>query len=301
MIQGDKRAKPINILIMKKRWITFSTAFLLSVMVSCGGGKSGNEDYAGYDDYPIESSENYYDEEGEAYLEEEFSETTDLSKDHSPEQIEIERKLIKTGYLEFEVEDFSEMKKIIHTAVEKNDAYISQEHEYSGYQRVNTSVEIRVPAANFETLLSEVTVGVEDFDTRDIEVSDVTEEFIDLEARIKTKKELEAQYHELLDKAQSVGDILEIEREISYLREEIESLEGRLRYLSKSVSYSTLTILYYKTVPEQNKFGNKFETGFESGWDNLILLFVALTHVWPFILIGIILILIFKLRRKNKK
>lgn len=286
---------------MKKRWITFSTVFLLSVLMSCGGGESSNSDYAGYDDYPMESSEDYYNKEGDEILEEEYGETKDLNQDHSPEQIEIDRKLIKTGYVEFEVEEFSEMNARIDKAVDMYDAYISHENEYSEYQRVTTSVEVRVPAANFENLLNDVCKGIEDFDSRNIEVSDVTEEFIDVEARIKTKKELEAQYHELLNKAQSVGDILEIEREISYLREEIESLEGRLRYLSKSVSYSTLTILYYKSAPEKNKFGNEFETGFETGWDNLIWLFVGMTHVWPFILIGLIGILVFKLRRKNKQ
>ena len=73
-----------------------------------------------------------------------------------------------------------------------------------------------------------------------IDSQDVTEEYIDITARLKTKKELEARYLELLKKANKVEEIVSIEKEIGNLRSDIESIEGRLRYINNAVAYSTL-------------------------------------------------------------
>lgn len=273
---------------MRKRKITISTLLIGLLMLSCGGGDSLNEDFSMYEE--ISSSE-----PAEVYKEDQVSYDT---------PIEIDRKLIKTGYIEFEVENFSDMNKLIDQAIDDNEAYLSSESEYYSYDRANIAVEIRVPAENFEKLLNQITIGIDDFDRRDINVSDVTEEFIDVEARLKAKKELEKQYIELLDKAKSVSEILEIEYQIGLLRADIESFEGRLRYLTNSVAYSTLSVTYWKPAPKQNKFGNEFKDGFGNGWNNLIWFFVGLTNIWPFLLLSVIAIIFLKKRmnkRKNEK
>ena len=107
---------------------------------------------------------------------------------------------------------------------------------------------------------------------------------------IKTKKETEQRYREILRSAKTVGEILEIEEQISYLRSDIESLEGRLKYIKNRVGLSTLNITFYVEVeggPKQG-YSHKFAEGFENGWDGFILFFVALTYFWPFLLIGLI-------------
>jgi hypothetical protein len=128
----------------------------------------------------------------------------------------------------------------------------------------------------------------------------VTEEFLDIQARINTKKELENRYLELLKKANSVTEMLEVEKQIGQLRTEIESIEGRLNYLKSKVSLSTLTIIFYQSIPNESEVGNKFKNGFKSGWNNLIWFFVFLTNIWPFILIGIGLTFVIKKWKKRK-
>ena len=118
-------------------------------------------------------------------------------------------------------------------------------------------------------------------------MKDVTEKFLDIQARLKTKKELENRYLELLNKASSVTEIMEVEKQIGQLRQEIESKEGRLNYLKSKISLSTLTLTFYKSVPNEVEFGNKFKTGFKNGWDNLIWFFVFITNIWPFVLMAI--------------
>ncbi len=209
-----------------------------------------------------------------------------------------ERKLIKEGTLEFETKDIKETRETVLRAVKKYKAYISSDREFNSSGRVSNTIEIRVSSDKFDALLTDATLGVENFDSKEITVKDVTEEFLDVEARLKTKKELEIRYLDLLKQAKSVVEILEIEKQIGTLRADIESIEGRLNYLKDRVSYSTLYITFYETLPEKSAFGEKFKDGFKNGWINLVWFFVFLVNLWPFLLI---LIAFFIGRRIYKK
>lgn len=216
------------------------------------------------------------------------------------QEFDIERKLIKEGQVEFETNDIGATRKIISESIQKHKGYTSSDQEYKTTGRITNTLIMRVPAKNFDQLLSDATRGVTKFDNKNIEVKDVTEEFLDIQARLKTKKELENRYIELLKKANSVTELLEVEKQIGELRSEIESIEGRLKYLESKVSLSTLTMTFYQTIPNETEFGNKFMNGFKNGWDNLIWFFVFLTNVWPFVLIGIGLIFGIRKWRKRK-
>jgi hypothetical protein len=212
----------------------------------------------------------------------------------------VERKLIKEGRVEFETDNLNTTRKTIFKAVNKYKGYVSSDQEFKSPGRKSNTVIIRVPADNFDSLLSDATKGVEKFESKEINVKDVTEEFLDIQARLKTKKELEQRYIDLLKQAKNVTEILEIEKQIGQLRSEIESIEGRLKYLQDRVSFSTLTMTFYETIPNETEFGQKFKNGFRNGWDNLIWFFVVLTNVWPFILIGLGLIIGIRLYKKRK-
>lgn len=216
------------------------------------------------------------------------------------QEINVERKLIKEGRVEFETDNINSTRKQIYESIEKYKGYVSSDQEYKSVGRISNTIIIRVPANSFDLLLSDATKGVTKFDSKNIEVKDVTEEFLDIQARLKTKKELENRYLELLEKANSVTEILEVEKQIGQLRSEIESVEGRLKYLESKVSLSTLTMSFYQKVPNETEFRNKFKNGFSNGWDNLIWFFVYLTNIWPFILIGIALIFGIRIWRKKK-
>lgn len=222
------------------------------------------------------------------------------SEQQQKEEINVERKLIKEGHVEFETEDISSTRKLIVESIEKHNRYTSSDKEYKSVGRITNTIVIRVPAKNFDLLLNDATKGVTKFDSKNIEVKDVTEEFLDIQARLKTKKELEKRYLEILEKANSVTEMLEVEKQIGKLRSEIESTEGRLNYLKSKVSLSTLSMTFYQTVPNETEFGNKFKNGFKDGWNNLIWFFVFLTNIWPFILIAIGLIIGIKMWRKRK-
>jgi hypothetical protein len=230
----------------------------------------------------------------------EMADEESIAPQTEQQEINVERKLIKEGRVEFETDNINSTRKLIFESIEKYKGYTSSDQEYKSVGRISNTIVIRVPAKSFDLLLNDATKGVTKFDSKNIEVKDVTEEFLDIQARLKTKKELEIRYLELLKKANNVTEILEVEKQVGQLRSEIESIEGRLKYLKSKISLSTLTMTFYQSVPNETEFGNKFKNGFKNGWDNLIWFFVILTNIWPFILIGIGLIFGIRMWKKRK-
>ena len=200
------------------------------------------------------------------------------------EGVTIERKLIKEGNIEYRVDNLLTARKQILASVAKWKGYISNETEYNTSDRLSTTIIIRVPAASFDSLLTAATLGIANFDRKEILVKDVTEEFVDIEARLKTKKELEQRYLLLLKKASTVQDILEIEKEIGVLRADIESIEGRLNVMKSQVSFSTLILTMYETVAAPSLFGERWVKSLGEGWTNLLDFLVGITSLWPFLL-----------------
>lgn len=213
----------------------------------------------------------------------------------------ISPKLIKEGHLEFETDNLNKSKKSILKAVQQHNAYISSDEAYNGPDRESNTLIVRVPANSFDLFLQKATEGVSRFDRKEIRVLDVTTEYLDIAARLKTKKELENRYLELLQKAQTVPELLEVEKQLGELRAEIESTEGRLNYLQHQVTYATLTVTFYKNIPYQTTFGHKFDNGLRNGWNNLIWFLVALVNVWPFVLIGLALLVSVKVYRRRRR
>lgn len=213
----------------------------------------------------------------------------------------VERKLIKEGFVEFRTENMELVKEKVAKSVSKYKAYVSNDQLYKTSNRFSNTIVIRVPSPQFDSLLNDVTAGVEKVDRKEINVKDVTEEFLDVEARVKTKKELEARYLALLTKANSISEILEIEKQIESLRSEIESVEGRLKYLESKVSFSTLTLTFYVETMQETVFSSEFGQAFANGWQNMIWFLVALTSVWPFLLITLVLFFVVWRIRKSRK
>ena len=101
---------------------------------------------------------------------------------------------------------------------------------------------IRVPASHFDAVITQIRGLSNNIPEAKTTGQDVTEEFIDLEAHIKTQKALEAQFLEIMKQAHKVEDALEVQRQIAGVRAEIEKLEGRKRFLENRASLSTITV-----------------------------------------------------------
>ncbi len=233
-----------------------------------------------------------------------YEEQAMLNLPHKQKNVNVvERKLIKKGNVSFEVDDLKSTTKKIKTALVKYGGYIAEEKSEKGYYRNDVYITVRVPNASFDAFLGEISKGVKEFDEKNINVSDVTEEFLDVSARIKTKKELEKRYLQLLTKAKNVKEILEVEKELEEVRSEIERIEGRLKYLENNISFSTLKIKFYKKIEEkinEESFWGKIIKAFKNGFDGLKSLFLFLITIWPLLIILSVIYIFIRKKLKNK-
>lgn len=226
-----------------------------------------------------------------------------LDSSDKKEQENIEQKIIKTGDIRFETNDLEETYSKMTTAVKKYNAIVQNDTEGKDYGSVFRKIIVRVPSKNFDLFLSDISKGVAYFDNKEISSQDVTEEYIDIDARLKAKKVLESRYLELLKKANKVTEMLEIEKQLSAIREEIEAKEGQLRYMQSQISMSTITIEFYKTVANEGgatiSYGSKIWNAITSGFNGISSFFIGLLSIWPFLIV--LATAIYFIRKRFKK
>ena len=183
--------------------------------------------------------------------------------------------------------------------------YIQNDNTSKEYDRINRSLLIRIPNMNFQPLVDSITKSVKSLDQRDIQLRDVTEEFVDLEARLKAKRKLEERYLQLLVKANSVKDMLEIEHQVAQIREEIEAKQGRLNYLKNKVSLSTIHLNFYEmtqmTIAPSQSYVNRLWRAIKGGFNGIGEFIIGMVYIWPFILIAILIGLFIRNRIRKSK
>ncbi len=214
----------------------------------------------------------------------------------------IEQKLIKNGEVYFKVKSLQDTKQNVQKTLALFNGYIAKENNYGGNENPSESLIVRIPSKNFDKFLEQVLIGAEEIDSKNINIDDVTEQFVDIEARLKNKKQLEAKYQEILAKADKIEDILKIEKEISIIREDVEASEGRLKYLNNQVAYSTISLSYYEKRTSGFNFGGKLGNALSNGSYGFLSFLIIMVNLWPLWLIGAITwYLIVRMIRKNKK
>ena len=256
------------------------------------------------DSYYAEESAGYADKDA-AYSEMEYTAAIDESQNSSSEVFAQEQKIIKTGTLRYAVDDLDQTHHHIKSLAQRYKGIIQNDRSGKSYNQEYRDMTLRVPSEHFQTVMDSIGKGVAYFDQNDITQQDVSEEFVDIQARLKAKRELETRYLELLKQAKNVTEMLEIERELSNIREEIEAREGRLQFLQNRVSYSTITIYFYKTTTDTGittSYGTKMWNALKSGWNGISLFFLGLLHIWPLFVILFLLFFGIKyyIKRRNK-
>ena len=153
----------------------------------------------------------------------------------------VDRMVIHNGNVSVSVEDVPVAVDQVRAIAESSGGFVEQLSRTGEGPDQFATITIRVPRAQFFTILDRIGALGE---VRDEFVSsdDVTEQFIDLEARLRSATHEEARLVELLDSAETVADLLVIERELGRVRAEIERLQGQINYLGNRVALSTITV-----------------------------------------------------------
>lgn len=200
-------------------------------------------------------------------------------------------KIIKDGNISVQTNDINTSKKSIDALLNTLKAYYESEDLQNNDQTISYDLKVRVPSESFEKLITSIENGKDEIKSKSIQARDVTEEYMDIETRLTNKREYLLRYKVLLIKATTVKDILAIEENMRKLQEEIESKEGRLKYLNDQVSFSTLYINLYKTKefiykPEpQDKFLERVKKSVSNGWASVVNFVLWIITVWPYIIL----------------
>lgn len=237
------------------------------------------------------------------------NENSDGNAPPPPEQsqVKIPTKIIKTADISYQVEKFDASRNVILSIVQKSGARVSSENQTNDGYRITNTMVIRTEATEFDSIVDALMSESIYVDRKIINAQDVTEEYVDLTARLKSKKEVESQYAEILKKARSINEILEVQDYLGRIREEIESFEGRLKYMEDRATYSTITLQFYENLDNVSKqpdrsFGSRMGEALSWGWNGLVNFFLGIIYLWPlWLILGFITWLVFFLVKRSRR
>ncbi|MEM1257925.1 MAG: DUF4349 domain-containing protein [Bacteroidota bacterium] len=260
---------------------------LLAMLSTCGGGG--------------ESSSEAYDVSHDMSV-------TEITDFQDSEVLQVDdRKVIWTGSLEIKVQSVDESTTKINELCKKYNAFVSNMNLKNTSYELSNSLTIRIGSEHFTSLMEDLKDEGEFVKNVSVSSNDVTEEYIDVTSRLKTKKEVRKRYIDILkNKTGKISEVLEAEEAIRKITEEIEAKEGQLRYLKDRIKYSTINLRLYETVTYRNEpnsyeksFGTKGVQALKNGWNMVTTLVLFFINIWPFVLISGIFIWRWKWIRKK--
>jgi len=309
----------MNINRISKRFLLFTiiSAVILSIAFTGCGMRS-----------EAPSGDGYFEEKGAMLLEE--ATATEMAGEDSAiyEEVEeervysdevqysdapstVDRKVIKTAYLELEIEDgkFEKIVFDITRLAENNGGFISHTQSYSDMDGNLTSgsITIRIPQDKYNSAL-DLVKGMGTIKSISVSGQDITQEYTDLESRLRNMEAQEEILLDLMAQSKDVSDSIEVQRELSHGQEPGEVIKGRMNYLDNMVSFSTIDIYLYEPEPITSSSGWGFLEALKRGLRgavtvfNAILVFViAGSPIFIFIVIILIVIwLIIRSRRRRR-
>jgi hypothetical protein len=209
-----------------------------------------------------------------------------------------DRKLISTGNVSLRADDVAEARLEVQEVVDRLRGEVAEEQtatDDDGEVKRSRLV-LRVPSARFTDAVDALT-GVAELVDASTTSEDVTTKVLDVDIRVRVQRRSIARIEQLLDRAQSIRDIVAIEAQLTRRQADLASLEKQQDHLADQTAQSTITVSIARTSekqqtePEPDDAG--FLTGLATGWDGLVTTAVAAATVLgallPFALAGLLL------------
>lgn len=274
-------------------WLTVLVFFF-----SCGSQENSMKEMA-TNDYRTENSKVDFNSENifakNAVVKSNQSTDTRQNSPVSMQTPDFNRKMIKKADYKFEVEDVDETTLKVHELADRFSGFVANMNLSTSTTSMSNRMTVRVMNEQFEPLLNALSKEAVFVYHKRITSQDVTEQFVDLESRLKVKKEVKKRYTEMLrNNAKTLEQVLHAEEKIRVLQEEIESKEGLLRLLSDQVSLSEIQLEITQQVEYQAKlavhnktFTEKASDNFFNGWNSILNVALGALNYWHFgLLIG---------------
>jgi predicted component of type VI protein secretion system len=215
-----------------------------------------------------------------------------------------DRKIVRTGSITMEVSDIGKSQADITDFASQYKGYVVSSNQRADQEYPTGYISIRIPAASFNDVMQKIRALALKVTYENTNSQDVTEQYMDLAAQLKNYQATETQYLELLKKADNVKDILEVQRELSNVRGNIERVKGRMQYLERTSDMSLIEVTLNKSKPIGQSTWDVAGI-FKSAVDGLIVLGKALLGILIWLVVFspvwiIVLVIIFVIRRKKK-
>jgi hypothetical protein len=211
-----------------------------------------------------------------------------------------ERMVVYNGYVSVETGDVQGTLTKIRTLAENSGGYVAGSSRTEGWAEIT----IRVPKEKFREAVQEIETYGKVLDEQ-TSSEDVTEQYIDVKARLENLQRQEKRLQEILDMAKTVDELLTVEREIERVRGEIESLQGQLTYLERNVTMSVITVHLTEPpqpfTPPRMDWKETFETALRALYAMVRGLVILAISIVPIAIIGAPVYYIYKRRRSRRE
>lgn len=227
------------------------------------------------------------------------------------------RQIIYKANVTMEVADFASANTDINNRIHLAGGYLLQFSENQTDYEKSATLVVKVPAGGFNRFLAELESAEHKSIQRSVQGQDVSEEFVDLDARLKSKQAEEARLLDFMGKATKSDELVAFSAQIGKVQTEIEQIKGRMRYLEQNVAYSTVEIRLYQKNVKAKAEGQQPETAFSAKLSNafsdtagIVLVFfqgllVVIAGGLPILavlaVIGIPLYFVYRARKKRVK
>lgn len=177
---------------------------------------------------------------------------TDPAKLAVPSQM-----VIYQADLQLRVKKFDKTVQMLEEKVRQYGGYIAESNvSKEGTEQMSGRIKLRIPQSHFQDFLHDAESQAAEVIQRDITGQDVTEEYVDLGSRLKSKRVVEERLISFMNNAQKTEDLLKISSDLAAVQEEIETIEGKMKFLENQTALSTITITLHENkvvVPEIEK------------------------------------------------
>ncbi|MEV0002479.1 DUF4349 domain-containing protein [Micromonospora sp. NPDC050980] len=218
-----------------------------------------------------------------------------------------QRSIIYTGTMQVRVDDVDTAAREATTVVTAAGGFVGGDRRSSRSADARAVLTLRVPADKFAGVIDQL-AGYGRQESREIRTEDVTEQVVDLDARIATQRARVESARKLLARADSVDQLVTLENEVGTRQADLAALEARKRRLADLTALSTITVTFLgrdaSTAHEGADLG--FLSGLGGGWavflTSVRVLLTVLGAVLPFaVVIGVPLWLLLRWRRRRAR
>ncbi|MDM5328114.1 DUF4349 domain-containing protein [Neobacillus sp. CF12] len=252
---------------MKKKMRLIALISLILILAACSSNSKSDE-------VQMSSDKSAEFDSGQPAIEEKHS---TKQEEIAPTEVDVPNQMvIYQAELQLRVKKFEQTLQNLEAQVVKYGGYISESNvSKDGVEQVSGRITVRIPQKDFQAFLHDAEGQAAEVLQRNITGTDVTEEYVDLDSRLKSKRVVEERLTSFMQSAQKTEDLLKISADLAAVQEEIETIQGRMKYLENQTSLSTVHISLF----ENKVIVPNLEDGDLNTWDKTKKQFMKSTNM----------------------